>query len=65
MGFNRDFIPKALASLSEAMQTQDPVARCQALAEMSCPVRLRDYNIPREKLADVAAAAIDAACRQG
>lgn len=55
--FNAPVVPGALAQLGEAMGTDDPTGRSAELARLAGFERLRDLDIPRHELKDVAGVA--------
>lgn len=57
LDFNRQTVPEAIARLAEAMESPDPITRCQELAALACRTRLRDYDVKREVLPQIAEAA--------
>jgi maleylacetate reductase len=54
--FNGDVAGREIARFGEAMGAGDPVARVQELARLGGPARLRDYDVPREDLPELAQA---------
>jgi maleylacetate reductase len=54
--FNAEVAEPAIAHLGEAMGAADPVARIEELAAIALDTRLRDYDVPREDLAEIAEA---------
>ena len=52
--FNREAAAGPLALLAEAMGVTDPAARSAELGALACPMRLRDYDVPRDGLAAIA-----------
>ncbi|MGZ8649560.1 MAG: iron-containing alcohol dehydrogenase [Solirubrobacteraceae bacterium] len=54
LSFNAEVAADAIARFGEAMDAGEPVARVQALAGLANPTRLRDYDVPREDLAELA-----------
>jgi alcohol dehydrogenase class IV len=63
--FNREVAAEALARLGEGMGTADPIARVEELAAMVGPTRLRDYDVPREELGELAEATAARPAAQG
>lgn len=57
--FNAEVAPEAVARLAEALGTKDAAARVEELARLGGFERLRDFGVPAEELADVAAAAVE------
>lgn len=56
LGYNEPAVPHALAELGRALETDDPVGRVQDLARLGGFERLRDFGVPEEELAELAAA---------
>lgn len=54
--FNREVAAEALARLAAAMEVDDPAGWIERQGAKGCPMRLRDYGLPREDFADLAAA---------
>ena len=54
--FNADAAAFQIARLGQAMGTADPAARAEELAAIALDSRLRDYDIPRDDLGELAAA---------
>jgi maleylacetate reductase len=54
--FNAGVAAEAIARLGEAMRAADPAARAQELAAIALDTRLRDYDIPRDDLGELAEA---------
>jgi alcohol dehydrogenase class IV len=54
--FNADVAGFQIAQLGQAMGTADPAARVEELAAIALDTRLRDYDIPRDDLGELAAA---------
>jgi alcohol dehydrogenase class IV len=52
--FNATVAAGELARFGEAIGHQDPIARVSELAALAAPPRLRDYQVPREDLPEVA-----------
>jgi maleylacetate reductase len=52
--FNAVVAASELARFGDAIGYQDPIARVSELAELANPGRLRDYQVPREDLAELA-----------
>jgi maleylacetate reductase len=48
--FNREAAAEALARLAAAMDCADPAVRAAELGALTCPMRLRDYQVPHEDL---------------
>jgi len=59
--FNEEVAPEAVRRLGEALGTDDPAARVQELARLGGFERLRDFGVPEEDLAEVAAATVERA----
>jgi maleylacetate reductase len=59
--FNAEVAPEAVRRLGEALGTQDPGARLEELARLGGFERLRDFGVPEEDLAEVAAATVERA----
>ena len=59
--FNTEAVPEAVGRFGEALGTDDPAARVQELARLGGFVRLRDFGVPEEDLAEVAAATVERA----
>jgi maleylacetate reductase len=57
--FNEPVAPGALEALGEALRTSDAPGRVEELARLGGFERLRDYGVPEEELAEVAAAAAE------
>ncbi len=57
LGYNEPVAPEALARLGEALGG-DAATRARELAALGGFERLRDFGVPREELADVAAATV-------
>jgi maleylacetate reductase len=55
--FNAPVVPDAIATLSEAMGTDDPLARVEELARLGGFTRLRDLGVPEEELDELGAIA--------
>jgi maleylacetate reductase len=54
--FNADVAAFPIAQLGQAMGTADPAGRAEELAAIALDTRLRDYDIPRDDLGELAAA---------
>jgi maleylacetate reductase len=54
--FNAKTAATQIARLGEAMQHDDPAGRVEELAALALETRLRDYDIPRDDLGELAAA---------
>jgi maleylacetate reductase len=54
LNFNREAAAEPLARLADAMDCADAAARAAELGAMACPMRLRDYGVPRDELAALA-----------
>jgi maleylacetate reductase len=57
--FNAVAVPEALALLAGALETPDAAARIEELARLGGFERLRDFGVPRDEIASVAAAVAD------
>jgi alcohol dehydrogenase class IV len=57
--FNAVAVPEAVALLAEALETPDASAKIEELARLGGFERLRDFGVPRDELAAVAAAVAD------
>ena len=53
--FNEPVVPDAVAALGAALGAVDPAARCAELARLGGFERLRDFGVPEEDLAELAA----------
>jgi maleylacetate reductase len=53
--FNAEVEPEAVRRFGEALGTEDPAARVEELARLGGFERLRDFGIPEEDIAEVAA----------
>ena len=53
--FNEAALPDAIAALGAALETDDPIARVEALAALGRFGRLRDLGVPEAELPEVAA----------
>ena len=60
LAFNRELVPAEVARFGEAIGS-DPVARSRELALLGGFERLRDFGVPEEELAEVAAATVERA----
>lgn len=56
--FNAEAVPDAVASFGAALGSDDPAGRVEELAQLGGFERLRDFGVPEDDLADVAAAVI-------
>jgi maleylacetate reductase len=59
--FNAAVVPEAVRRFGEALGTDDPAARVEELARLGGFERLRDFGVPEEDLAEVAAATVERA----
>jgi alcohol dehydrogenase class IV len=59
--FNAEVAPEAVRRFGEALGTEDPAARVEELARLGGFERLRDFGIPQEDIAEVAAATVERA----
>lgn len=59
--FNEEAVPEAVRRFGEALGTDVPAARVQELARLGGFERLRDFGVPEEDLAEVAAATVERA----
>lgn len=59
--FNEPAVPQAIARLAEALETGDAAARVEELARLGGFVRLRDFGVPEDELALVAAQVVERA----
>jgi maleylacetate reductase len=59
--FNAEVAPEAVRRFGEALGTEDPAARVEELARLGGFERLRDFGIPEEDIAEVAAATVERA----
>jgi maleylacetate reductase len=59
--FNEEVTPEAVRRFGEALGADDPAARVQELARLGGFERLRDFGVPEEDLAEVAAATVERA----
>jgi maleylacetate reductase len=59
--FNAELAPEALSRFGEALGTDDPAARVEELARLGGFERLRDFGVPEQDLAEVAAATVERA----
>jgi maleylacetate reductase len=59
--FNEKAVPEAVRRFGEALGTDDPAARVEELARLGGFERLRDFGVPEEDLAEVAAATVERA----
>ena len=59
--FNEEVAPEAVRRFGEALAADDPAARVQELARLGGFERLRDFGVPEEDLAEVAAATVERA----
>jgi maleylacetate reductase len=56
--FNAEVEPEVVRRFGEALGTEDPAARVEELARLGGFERLRDFGIPEEDIAEVAAATV-------
>src|SRR5207237_4717921 len=56
--FNEPVVPDAVAAFARALGHEDAPARCEELARLGGFERLRDFDVPRDDLAEVAAATV-------
>jgi maleylacetate reductase len=56
--FNAEVEPEAVRRFGEALGTEDPAVRVEELARLGGFERLRDFGIPEEDIAEVAAATV-------
>jgi maleylacetate reductase len=54
--FNAEVVAAEIGRLAEAMDTDDPAARTEELAAIALDTHLRDYDIPRDDLGELAQA---------
>jgi maleylacetate reductase len=54
--FNREVAAEQIARLATAMEADDAAARTEELAALCLDTRLRDYDVPRDDLGELAAA---------
>lgn len=54
--FNAPVVPGAIAELRTALENEDPAARVEHLARLADYARLRDFGVPKDDLAPLAAA---------
>jgi alcohol dehydrogenase class IV len=59
--FNQPVVPAAIASLARALDTTDAASRVEVLARLGGFERLRDFGVPEEDLAVLAADVADRA----
>ena len=59
--FNDEVAPDAIARFGEALGTSDPPARVEELGRLGGFERLRDFAVPADELAEVAAAVVERA----
>ncbi|MGZ8705783.1 MAG: iron-containing alcohol dehydrogenase [Gaiellaceae bacterium] len=59
--FNAEAAPEAVRRFGDALGTDDPAARVEELARLGGFERLRDFGVPEEELAEVAAATVERA----
>ena len=57
--FNLPVAPNEIESFGDAMGTADPVAKVEGLARLGEFGRLRDFDVPKDELDDVAAAVVE------
>jgi alcohol dehydrogenase class IV len=63
--FNREVAEAELARLGEAMGVADPIARVEELSGLVGPTRLREYDVPRDELSELAEATAQRPAAQG
>jgi maleylacetate reductase len=61
LAYNREVAAASIARLGEAMGGEDAIERVRELGALAGPPRLRDYDVPREDLAELAAAVAERA----
>ncbi|MEN3310889.1 MAG: hypothetical protein V7645_218 [Actinomycetota bacterium] len=59
--FNGEVAPEAVRRFGEALGVEDPAARVEELARLGGFERLRDFEIPAEDIAELAAATVERA----
>jgi maleylacetate reductase len=59
--FNREVVPEAIATLGEALEAEDAIARVEELAALGTFARLRDLGVPEDDLAAAAQEAVERA----
>jgi maleylacetate reductase len=59
--FNAEVAPEAVRRFGEALGTDDPASRVEELAHLGGFERLRDFGVPEEDIAEVAAATAERA----
>jgi maleylacetate reductase len=59
--FNAEAVPEAVARFGEALGADDPAARVEELAALGGFGRLRDFGVPEDDLAELAAAVVERA----
>ena len=59
--FNAEAVPEAVRRFGEALGADDPAGRVEELARLGGFERLRDFGVPEEDLAEVAAATVERA----
>jgi len=59
--FNAEVAPEAVRRFGEALGTEDPAAQVAELAGLGGFERLRDFGIPEEDIAEIAAATVERA----
>jgi maleylacetate reductase len=59
--FNAEVAPEAVRRFGEALGTDDPASRVEELAHLGGFERLRDFGVPEEDIAEVAAATVERA----
>jgi alcohol dehydrogenase class IV len=59
--FNAEVEPEAVRRFGEALGTEDPAARVEELARLGGFERLREFGVPEEELAEIAAATVERA----
>ena len=57
--FNEPVVPDAIAMLAAAMGTDDAPGRAEDLARLGGFERLRDFGVPEDELAEVAAETVE------
>jgi alcohol dehydrogenase class IV len=59
--FNAEVAPDAVRRLGEALGTDDPAGRVEQLARLGGFERLREFAVPEEELAEIAASTVERA----
>jgi maleylacetate reductase len=59
--FNAEVAPEPVARFGAALGTDDPAGRVEELARLGGFARLRDFGVPEDELAEVAAATVERA----